>query len=480
MNRKSSSLIKSDIFVSIICTLLGTAGLLVCSNLSKINNFAAGFALVGLAVVIYFAIIISSKWNWLDIRAVFSGVWIGTIGLAKFRLVAYQEEWELKTWILLSLAYFSFQIGANVGILTGDKIYNWLLNTSSKLNFKRVSFSFKNQRLFSICVITTVIGIITFVINVIIKGYIPCFSSDPHAYVNFYSRIQIFSVASTGVSGLCYYCIKTQPLAVFKKIILYLCMFYHTFLYPILIASRGIFLASAISVTVIVFYLNKKRFIVLFLCVVVMFGVYIGCSYLRDYSNTQLLAFFEPKEIVVKPESENSESDVHEQTDDTQITTFSLPPKVAWVYSYLTVSHDNFNEAVQNTENFTLGARQFAPFNVIVRSSKIESIISNAENHFIREHLNTTNLIGDFYYDFSSIGVVVCSLIWAYLIGINQAITFKEKNWVALMLLGNTMVPIMLCFFESWFSIFTQWMLWGVVLIFAVATSVKIKSRNKI
>ena len=54
---------------------------------------------------------VSSKWNWLDIRAVFSGVWIGTIGLAAFRLAAYQEEWELKTWVLLSLAYFSFHIG---------------------------------------------------------------------------------------------------------------------------------------------------------------------------------------------------------------------------------------------------------------------------------------------------------------------------------------------------------------------------------
>ena len=166
MNRKISSVIKPDIFVSIFCALLGTAGLLVCSIFSKTNNFAAGFTLVGLAVVIYFAIIISSKWNWLDIRAVFSGVWIGTIGLAAFRLAAYQEEWELKTWVLLSLAYFSFHIGVNIGILTSDKIYNWLLNASSKLNFKRVSFSFKNQRLFSICVITTLIGIITFVINV--------------------------------------------------------------------------------------------------------------------------------------------------------------------------------------------------------------------------------------------------------------------------------------------------------------------------
>lgn len=494
MTKKFLSRSRLDAFISISGAVLGMLAMLICSNISKTNNFVAGFTLIATAVFTYLVIVLfSSKRNWLDVRAVFSGVWLGTIGLAALRLAGYQEVWQLKTWLLLSLSYLSFHIGANAGVLTAGKVYEWLLNKSFGINFKKVSFSFKNQRLYLICVIATIIGIVSFVINVFIKGYIPCFSADPHAYANFYTRIQTFSVAAMGASALCYYCIKTQSLSIAKKIILYLCMLYHTFLYPILIASRGTFLAGAISVTVVVFYLNKRRFISLLLCVIVMFSIYIGCSYLRNYSDAQLSAFFEPKEIVVSEGETNKENeenddkqqiddtkhpmdDSQSQTDDSQITTFSLPPKVAWVYTYLTVSHDNFNEAVENTQNFTLGARQFGPFNVIIRSSKIESIINNAEVHYIREHLNTTNLIGDFYYDFSSIGVGVCMLIWAYLIGLNQAIAFKEKNWIALMLLGNSMVPMMLSFFATWFSIFSQWMLWGVVLIFAVASTITIKS----
>ena len=158
--------------------------------------------------------------------------------------------------------------------------------------------------------------------------------------------------------------------------------------------------------------------------------------------------------------------------------TFQLSPKLSFLYSYLTVSHDNFNEAVQNTKGYTYGARQFAPFNVILRIDKINQIIGSGEYHLVRPHLNTTNLIGDFYYDFHEWGIVLCMLFWAFVFGIMQSCTNSFTGPFAYMMMGNTTIPVALCFFATWLSIFSHWMHWGVVLLLALSAYITIKPKE--
>ena len=371
-------------------------------------------------------------------------------------------------------------------------------NKISKIGFSRIRFKLQESRLFLICVITTIIGLLCFVINVAIRGYIPCFSSVRDAYLNFYTRFYIFAVAATSISGLCYYCIRTQNLSIWKKIILWLCIFYSTFAFPILAVSRGTFVISALSLTVVVFYLNKKRLLVLIACLVAIAGIYSAASELRGYTNEQLKIFFEPSEIPLTSDtsdvasSDTSSNDTSSDTDSntsndtsadtsgdtSNATTFSLPPKLSFIYSYLTVSHDNFNEAVQNSTEYTYGLRQFVPFNVILRSDWIEKTVNEAEYYLVRPHLNTTNVIGDFYYDFHEWGVFFCVIIWAFIFGIIQKTYEICKGPFSLLFLGNTMIPIALCFFSTWLSLFSHWMLWGVVLIYALAACVKIEPKK--
>lgn len=448
---------KKKVALSASYAFFGTLLLALCAAINPINHYATAFALIlGGFLVYFFVVFLVADKNWLDVRAVFSGVWLVTIGLAAFRITGYQEQWQPKTWLLLAASFLCFQIGATFGISKGFKWNDAINSKLEKLSLGRIYFHFRENRLFTICVVSTAFGLVFFIVNALIKGYIPAFSSDPHAYVNFYTSFQIFALAGTGVSGICYYTIKTQDISKFKKFILYFCILYNTFLYPVLVASRGTFLASAISLTVAVFYLHKKKFIALVLALIVMFSVYWGCSYLRNYSDEQLTTFFEPEETVE-----------------------AIPPKFVWVYSYLTVSHDNFNEAVQNTENYTYGARQFVPFNSVFRFDFIKEINETCERHLVRPHLNTTNLIGDFFYDFGSIGVVLCTLLWSFVFGLNQSLCEKNKGFIYLGLLGNTLVPVVLCFFATWTSVFSQWLLWGVVLLYAVAATLNIKQKTK-
>lgn len=447
---------------------------------------SGAFMILAAAVLYFWVVFLVADKNWLDIRAVFTASWMGTIGLAALRLTGYQEQWQSLTWIYTGLAYVMLQVGVSFGIYYGKKWHPRMRKGFERFHIGRLRFSLHPGRLFPTCIIVTGIGLTCFIINILIKGFIPCFSSSSTAYVDFYTKFHIFAVAACSVSGLCYYCIKTQPLRLWQKLVLYICILYAVFIFPIMVVSRGVFVVAAVSLTVSVFYLGNKRFIALVLCLAMILGVYWGCSKLRNYTESQLSTLFEPISVEIpnipNPPSTESPTDSTEnfEKDEQQDATpsFQLSPKMAFLYGYLTVSHDNFNEAVQNNETYTYGVRQLSPFNVILRSSWISEKASQGETYFVRPHLNTTNLIGDFYYDFGVWGVIFCMLLWAFLFGINQGVYETGKDPFIMLLLGNTMVPIALCFFSTWLSNFTQWMLWGVVLLLALAAYITVDKKS--
>lgn len=455
------------------------------------NPLLSGFFMILVTAALYFwVVLLVADRNWLDIRAIFTATWMGTIGLAALRLTGYQEQWQSMTWVNMGLAYVMFQVGSDLGIHYGKKWHSTLTKSFEKLRIGRLHFSMQPARLFPVCIVVTTIGLVCFVINICIKGFIPCFSDSPFAYVDFYTKFHVFAVAACSVSGLCYYCIRTQPLRLWQKIVLSACILYTVFVFPIMVVSRGVFVVAAVSLTVTVFYLHKKRLLALVLCLAVILGVYWGCSSLRNLTDSQLSTLFEPIHVDLsnKPTEESTNpTDTEESTDPTDnpseepgaSSSFQLSPKMAFLYGYITVSHDNFNEAVQNATAFTYGVRQFSPFNVILRSSWIEQKNAEAETYFVRPHLNTTNLIGDFYYDFGIIGVVLCTLLWAFVFGINQSAYEVGKHPIVLLLLGNTMVPIVLCFFSTWLSLFNHWLLWGTPLLFAAACCVRLHPKKK-
>lgn len=479
----------------LLCGFGGALLLLAGIVLSPVNHVLLSILLLIGAVAVYVATVLRvAKGNWLDIRAAFSGVWLGTIGLAALRLAAYQEQWQVETWIALAAAYLAFYFGAGWGIAKGNKWYGMLQRKEKPIQMGRVYFRHSEDRLFAICVITTLIGLACFLINVAIKGFIPCFSSDVNAYRAFYTKFHVFAVAATGVSGLCFYCIKTQKLSWWKKVILLLCIFYLVFLFPTLVVSRGVFMVAALSLAATIFYLYDKKLVALILCLAIMLGVYVGVSQLRNYTSGQIQVFFsatEPTETE-EPTEETKQTEETEETEETTESTqatepvqsevnvpiIQLPSNALFMYGYLTVSHDNLNEAVQNLKNYTYGARELAPFNVILRSSRLSEYILNGEHYQVNPYLNTTNLIGDFYYDLGVFGVAFFMCLWAFVFGLLQSFYENGKNIFVLLALGNAMTPVVLCFFASWMSQFNFWMFWGVALLLGIAASVHIHPRG--
>ena len=461
-------------FRTVAYAIIGSLFIVSCAFINPINHYLSALLLIICGLISYFYIVLATTdRNWLDLRAVFSLVWLVTIGLANLRLLEYQEQWQGKTWVLLALAYGAFQIGILFGEAYGYKQLTRVLYSKRLMSWKN-AFSIHGNRIFPICVGVTLIGFIFFVANVVIRDYIPFFVPDQNAYAQFYTKFYLFAVAATSISGLCYYSLKTGQMKAWKIAILYLCILYSTFLFPILAVSRGTFLTSALILTTVIFYLNNKRFWILVLCVLVTGGVYAFSSAARGYSDAQLDIFFEPATISTNSEQAVEEQAMAEQVQSDQVQSFTLPSKVAFLYSYLTVSHDNFNEAVQNSTELSYGIRQFIPFNVILRLPLPET----EQTYLVREHLNTYNLIGDAYYDFHEVGVVISVFIWAFIFGAIQAWYLTYKGPFSLLALGNTVSAVALSFFAPWMSVFSHWMHWGTALLLFLICSATLK-RNQ-
>lgn len=448
-----------------VYSLFGTFLLMLCSVLNPINNYLTSLLLIVSSIILYFYIVIfTTNMNWMDIRPVFSLVWMFTIGLASLRLTEYQEVWQVKTWILLGVSYGIFTIGSSYGIILGESLFHRIINQHGVRKWGVISFNEKisGNRVFNVCIITTLMGLLFFVINITLKKELPFFSDNPFAYSEFYTKFHVFSVASTVVSGLCYYAIKRCQLVKWKRIVMYLCIIYLVFLFPILIVSRGVYMTAALSLTTAVFYLNRKRFWILVCCILVLGSVYLYSSNLRNLPDERLNILFEPAEISMPGEINALKS------DETHTTSLVLSPKMAFLYGYLTVSHDNFNEAVQNSKELSYGIRQFKPFNVILRL-KLPEI---EKTYLVREHLNTYNIIGDAYYDFHTPGVIISVSIWSLIFGALQAIYLNSKNPFVLLALGNAVSAVALSFFAPWMSNFVHWMHWGTALLLFLICSV--------
>ena len=239
----------------------------------KAHLLVSSLFLIGAAGLYFFIVYCVDDGNVLSVKALFTAMWLATIGLANAKLLDYQKEWSVETWLILGGAYVAFHAGALIGGQWSDRLLE-PFQKHTRIG-KRIHISFDSNRLFGICLGVSLFGIACFCANVLIRGYIPFFVSDDYlAYYSFYTRFYVLVVASTAVSGLCYYTIKTQPISRLKKAILYVCIALEVFIIPMLMVSRGNQMIAMLSLMVSVVALNRKKLLTFILCMAVAFGFY--------------------------------------------------------------------------------------------------------------------------------------------------------------------------------------------------------------
>jgi len=476
---------KHRIIAGLITILLMVAAMVI----SPRQNVVSSFLLLMGAVGLYFYMVYqTSEKNFLDLTALFTAVWLATIALSDLKLLSYQKQWQARTWINLTLAVVFMQIGIPMGHIIGKRVASWLKKQGQR-KLGRLKWQFNPNKLFWACLLITAGAVLLFIWNVQIKGFIPLFSSRFNAYVLFYTRRMVFVTAACATSPLAYWCIKKGNLSLWKKIALVVCILINTFTIPLLQVNRGVFIVAALLLTAPIVCLSKRKFLALVLCLIVTFGYYEVGSIARNYTDDYLMDVFEPSDITIG--EGNKADDATDSTDSTDPSAgdgdyepsdalhFQLPAKVAFVYGYLTVSHDNFNEAVLHASEYTYGLRQITPFNVILRSDAIEQALSECEIYFVKPNLNTTNLIGSAFYDLREIGVVLFVFIWALCLGVIEKVYLINRDVFSLAVLGGALTPVTMSFFASWFENFTLWMLWGTIFLIMLATCITLQPKTQ-
>jgi hypothetical protein len=428
-------------------------------------------------VVIGVALYFLFSWkesNYLNPAAVFSGVWMVTIGLSQIRLNSYQVIWEEKTWRILFLGHLSFIAGYIISkFLTNSLIIS---NTKVVGIIKRnILFNTKKLQKYFILIVSIFgsFGIIAFIINVLIKGYIPAFVSQTNqgAYFQFYTRFHIFYVASLVTCGFSYFMIRKWEMRKLIKVFLASEIFILLIIIPLLLVQRGTFLTGAFIYISTAYYSGKRSFKNLLLQASIVILVFLLGTMLRGYTNEQLTILF-PQEKIENNQLEQSEEEQilnSQSVYDISKSTATLHPKLLFIYAYLTVSHENFNNVVKNLTTHTRGIWQIRPFNVLIRSETLEEKIMMAQgianSHMVKPYLNTFNLITMAYFDFGTLGVIVFMIFWSFVFGLIESIVFESNDPFSNVLLGISLTPIALCFMNPWMSDFTIWLLWGSVFL---------------
>lgn len=465
---------------------------LVAALLSPGFGIVSGLLLISVGVVGWLLLARQGEINYLRIPAVFTLAWLLTIGLAQARPLDYQEDrWLPLTWFCFFLTHAMFLVGDRLGARLAGAFTAAAENATGR---RRAILDVAERaatpnRLFWLCIGALVMSVAALSANVAVRGYLPAFvmSDNPQAYVDFYTRFHIFTVAGMASCGVAYYLAQRHAaeLGRLKVGLLWASIVVLVIVIPTLVVQRGTFIIAAVILSGVVYLSSSRKLRVFVIAMVAIGACYLAGSYLRGLTAAQLEVFFPqgqessaPASAGPSESSEPSATPGHSSPrpeasaeptggglEPAGGAGFKLPPSVAFLYSYLTVSHDNFDQQVRYTENFTWGIRQLAPFNVILRSDAIEERLDNAEQHLVRPWLNTTNLIGDAYGDFGAVGVGVLSLLWSTAFGVVVQLAKRRPGPFSLSAYGVCLIPVMLCFFTPWLSYFTFWMMGGTIFL---------------
>lgn len=476
MKTRSNS-IKQSILTSVVILMIYMA----TYYLSRQNNLTAAILLVSSGLFFYLWFAFRDQMNLLDFKAVFSGVWMVTIGLSQLSLLQYQVNWVFATWINLAVAHVVFVLANQLSTSLFHPVRNGLGTLSKKIKLNHQRHVVKEERLFWIALSASAIGFLSFFANVLIKGYIPFFAigSSSSAYYDFYTRFQIFYVASLASVGLSFYCIKKQSLSKAKRRVLWFNIIGLNLILPILLVQRGTFLNSMLIFTAVVYFIyGTRRIKPLAICLTLLVSIYFLGSYLRGFSNSQLAFLFQPKEIIACSDKANPDSLDCVDPEDIPLEgkNYVISPSVAFLYSYLTVSHDNFNSVVVKTDHYTYGIWQVRPLNVVLRNPQLDELIEQAEQESVKlqvlPHLNSFNLITSAYLDFGLFGVVFFMMLWSFAFGMIENYHKNIGGIFSNIALGICLIPIALGFFLPWMSDFVPYLYFGSTWLMFLASSV--------
>ncbi|MGF6991058.1 oligosaccharide repeat unit polymerase [Lachnospiraceae bacterium PF1-21] len=387
----------------------------------------AGFELFAGGVLIIAAVYLYLRWyketrNLVDLRGLFTLAWVGGQGIACLQLSYLQREWHYLTWLCFFLIYMGFGIG-----------YEWGLK-DGRVERRVVRSKMYSKRILRCMNILGVVSLACFVLEVVIRGYVPLFSELPHAYSYFsVTGVHYFTVSCILLPALSvlYFQCEEKVSAREKAILLFWNII--SVLIPILCVSRFQIL-FAVGFALVVYVITNKSIKgrTVFLILLVLVPLYILLTVARNHDASYLNSIFEMK---------NSD----------------IPIFITQPYMYVVNNFENFNLMVVNLSKHSYGVRMLFPVIALSGAKFVFPQLVNFPLFLTKPELNTLTMFYDAYYDFGVFGVLALAVTIgavARMVIINAR---KVENPIIFMFYGQIAIYLGLAFFTTWFSNPTTW-----------------------
>jgi len=371
---------------------------------------------------------------------IFSVSWICCIGLACLKLSSLQSVWTIKTWLTFYLIFVAFVACFRVG--EGRPYKSFLPKW-----FTAVPVT--GKQLFSVLVAFTLISVSAFIIEALLLGYIPLFTSEtPHAYSYFH------------ISGLHYFtvlCVLVPSLAVIylndagkdRHFISVIFCFAVCLILPILMVSRFQLTFSVLLAFLSLLLLHNsewKRFLnikflcVASVCILCLLILYIFITVERAHSIEYLNGIFEMK---------NAETPI-----------FITQP-----YIYIVNNFENFDCLVRNLDKHTFGLRMAFPVFALTGMKFLKPELVSFPLYLTKEELTTVTMFYDAYYDFGIAGCVLFSGLLGFVFRIFFYALRENRRPFFICIYAQLTAYLLLAFFTTWFSNPATWFYLGVCVV---------------
>lgn len=372
--------------------------------------------------------------NLVDIRGLFSLSWICGLGLACFKLSNLQREWENITWLCFFCAYFFFLMG-----------YDLINRKETRQNSRGteqnpVKRSAKMASRLLICmVLLAAASVACFILEALVVGFIPLFSSEPHAYSYFHiSGVHYFTISCILIPAMTVLYTKVAEKISVKIFVLLLVLNIVAAAVPILCVSRfQLLFAVGFSVVTYLMLYRKITWKMAVGIVLVMVPAYILLTVARRHDVAYLNGIFEMK--------------------SSRIPIFVTQP-----YIYIVNNFENFNCLVAELPAFTKGLRMLFPVFALTGLKFVFPQLVDFPLYTTKAELTTLTMFYDAYYDFGVPGIILFGLI----LGMAAAVITEKvkicKNPVIYLFYGQLAVYFGLAFFAIWFSVPTTWFWFAV------------------
>ena len=413
--------------------------------------YLSGGILIAVGIILYVINIRRTK-QIADLRGLFSASWISGEGIACLKLSKLQTDWKATTWICFFLAYVCFIFA-----------YDYLDKCSEKENIQKKDSVYQHatqaKKILACIVILAIISCICFLIEVVIVGFIPLFSPEPHAYSYFHvSGVHYFTISCILIPALTVLYMKIEEkVKLIPAVLLGICNIWAVSI-PILCVSRFqlLFAVGFAAVTYVMLY-QHITWRMMITAAMIIIPLYVLLTIARRHDVSYLNSIFEMKNK-------------------------SVPIFVTQPYIYVANNYENFNCLVRDLTTHTFGIRMLFPLFALTGLKFLLPQLIASPIYITKKELTTLTMFYDSYYDFGIIGVI---LLAVFLGAVAKKLTDwvkKSDNPISYLFYGQMAIYLGLSFFTTWFSNPTTWfwiVLTIIIYLYVNEKSINIRKKGK-